>query len=82
MHAGSIHLCGKSHATRDKKATAGYPCGHHAELLLLDKGDEVLDLLGQLWVLEVLCGVRVGGLVAGVCVAERHVVVVFCDKGA
>jgi len=45
---------------------------HHAEFAPLNKGLEVLDLLTEGRLLLVLLGVGVGGLVAGICVAERH----------
>lgn len=46
--------------------------GHHAELALVDEALKVLNLLLERGLLEVLCGVRVGGLAAGVCVGERR----------
>lgn len=66
-------LGGEGHAARDKKATAGNASGHHAVLGLVDEVDEIVDLLGELRLLLVLGDIRVGGLAAGVCVAERHV---------
>lgn len=69
----SSYLGGQCHASRNQQALAGNACGHHAELLLLYKAHEVLDLVLELGVLEVLLGVGVGGLVARVGVGERHV---------
>jgi hypothetical protein len=54
--------------------------GQQAELALVDEALEVLDLLLERGLLEVLCGVRVGGLAAGVCVGEgRHFEGLFVD---
>lgn len=79
-----VYLCGQSHAARGKQSIVAYPCSHHAELLPVDKGDQVLDLLLQLRILQVLLSIWVRGLVAGVCVAERHLggltEVVICDE--
>lgn len=63
-----------SHAARYKHAVAAYPCVHQAELLLVDKLDEILDLVLEVGAcLEVLCGVWIGRLVRWwVCVGERH----------
>jgi len=70
-------LGGKSHAARHEKSTLGYPCGHHAELLLLDEGDEILNLVLQIGIwLKVLLNIWVGRLAAGICVAERHLALV------
>jgi hypothetical protein len=66
------HPCGDGHASAGKKTILGLG-GHHAELALVDESLQVLDLLLEGGVLEVLCGVRVGGLAAGVGVGEgRH----------
>ena len=66
------HPCGDSHASAGKKTVLSLS-GHHAELALVDECLQVLDLLLEGGVLEVLCGVRVGGLAAGVGVGEgRH----------
>jgi hypothetical protein len=64
---------GDGHASAGKKTVLSLG-GHHAELALVDEGLEVLDLLLKRGILEVLCGVRVGRLAAGVCVGEpgRH----------
>ena len=70
---------GDSHAPAGEKTILGLG-GHHAELALVDKALEVLDLLLEGGLLEVLCGVRVGGLAAGVCVGEgRHFESLFVD---
>jgi hypothetical protein len=66
------HPGGDGHASAGEKTILGHG-GHHAELVLVDEALEVLDLLLKVRVLEVLRGVRVGGLVAGVGVGEgRH----------
>ena len=68
-----MYLCGQSHAAGGQKAVADAR-GHHAELLLVDECDQVLDLLLQLGRLLVLGGVRVRWLVGrgGLGVAVRH----------
>lgn len=67
-------LGGEGHAARDEESTAGDASGHHAVLGLVDKGDEISDLLLEgVGLLKVLGSVGVGGLAAGVCVAERHI---------
>jgi hypothetical protein len=73
------HPCGDGHASASKKTILGLG-GHHAELALVDESLQVLDLLLEGGVLEVLCGVRVGGLAAGVGVGEgRHSEGLFVD---
>jgi hypothetical protein len=47
-------------------------CGHHAELALLDEGDQILNLLLQRRLLEVLLLVWVGWVIACIRVAERR----------
>ena len=55
---------------------------HHAELALVDKGLKVLNLLLEGGVLDVLCGVRVGGLSASLSVGEgRHLEGLFVECG-
>jgi len=76
---GQAHPCGDGHASAGKKIILSLG-GHHAELALLDKRLQVLDLLLERGLLEVLCGVRVGGLAAGVGVGEgRHSEGLFVD---
>ena len=71
---------GDSHAPAGEKTILGLG-GHHAELALVDEALEVLNLLLERGLLEVLCGVRVGGLAAGVCVGEgRHFEGLFVDS--
>lgn len=66
------HPCGEGHASAGEKTVLSLG-GHHAELALVDECLQVLDLLLERGLLDVLCGVRVGGLVAGVGVGEgRH----------
>ena len=67
------YLCGQGHAAGCQQTSADSG-GHHAELLLLDERNEILDLLLELWRLLVLGGVWVRGLVSrsGVGVAVRH----------
>ena len=73
------HPCGDSHASAGKDVILSLG-GHHAELALVDERLQVLDLLLEGGLLEVLCGVRVGGLVAGVGVGEgRHSEGLFVD---
>lgn len=60
---------GDSHASAGEETFVGLG-SQHAELALVDEALEVLDLLLERGLLEVLCGVRVGGLAAGVCVGE------------
>ena len=67
------YLGGQSHASACQQAVRRLR-GHHAELASADEVDEVLHLLLQARVLDVGCSVRVGRLVAGVGVAEGHVV--------
>ena len=63
---------GNSHAPAGEETILGFG-SHHAELALVNEALEVFDLLLERGLLEVLCGVRVGGLAAGVCVGEgRH----------
>ena len=69
-----VYLGGESHAARHEQTTAGYSCRHHAEFGFFDKFDQILHLFAERWVLEVLLGIRVCGLIAGVCVAKRHFV--------
>lgn len=59
------YLAGKSHTSAHDE-TVRSPRAHHAELALLDKGNQVSDLVAELWVLEVLGLVRVGILDVGV----------------
>ena len=73
------HPCGDSHASAGKDVILSLG-GHHAELALVDERLQVLDLLLEGGLLEVLRGVRVGGLVAGVGVGEgRHSEGLFVD---
>ena len=77
------HPSGDSHAPACEKTFVSLG-GQQAELALVDEALEVLDLLLERGLLEVLCGVRVGGLAAGVCVGEgRHFEGLFvaCRKG-
>ena len=75
----SAYPGGDSHAPAGKKTLVSLG-GQHAELALVDEALEVLDLLLEGGLLEVLCGVRVGGLVAGVGVGEgRHSEGLFVD---
>lgn len=73
IHVERAHLGCQSHAARYKKTTVCNACCHHTELVLLDEANEVLDLLLELGVFLVLGDIRVGSLVTGVCVGERHV---------
>ena len=67
------YLGGEGHRAAGKQVAVAGVCGEQAELGLVNEGEEVLDLLLQRHLLEVLLRVRVGGLGAGVCVAEgRH----------
>lgn len=70
---GETCLGCQCHAARHELAGLSDACGHHAELLLLDEGDEVLDLVLQVGGVNVLGDIWVGGLVTGGSVAERHV---------
>ena len=45
---------------------------HHTELVLVDEGDQILNLLFQRGLLDVLLCIWVGRLVARVSVAEGH----------
>lgn len=72
--AVSAYLGSKSHASARQLSIVGLR-GHHAELAPVDEVGQVIDLLLQRRVLDVLCGVWVGWLVAGVGVAERHLCV-------
>ena len=75
------HPGGNSHASAGEKTVLGLG-GQHAELALVDEALEVLNLLLKGGVLDVLCGVRVGGFAAGVCVGEgRHLESLFVDCG-
>ena len=65
----SAYPGGDSHAPAGKKTLVSLG-SQHAELALVDEALEVLNLLLEGRVLDVLCGVRVGGLGAGVCVGE------------
>jgi len=76
----ATHPCGEGHASAGKKTVLSLG-GHHAELALINESLEVLDLLLEGGVLDVLRGVRVGGLVAGVGVGEgRHSEGLFVDS--
>lgn len=67
------HPGGDGHASAGEKTILGLG-SHHAELALVDEALEVLNLLLEVGVLEVLRGVRVGGLAASVGVGEgRHI---------
>lgn len=73
------HPGGEGHASAGEKTILGLG-GHHAEFALVDEGLEVLDLLLEGGVLDVLCGVRVGGLGAGLSVGEgRHLEELFVE---
>lgn len=61
------HPGGEGHASAGEQTILGLG-SHHAELALVDEGLEVLDLLLEGGVLDVLCGVRVGGLSASLSV--------------
>lgn len=74
LKKGEEYLGGEGHASRDEQSALCYPCCHHAELALLDEVDKVFYLLFERWVLEVLLSVGVGWLVAGIRIAERHLV--------
>lgn len=65
------YLSCQSHASAHEQTVAGYSCGHHAELARVDERNQVLDFLPERGiVVEVLRLVGVGGLRAGVGVAE------------
>lgn len=67
------YLSSEGHGTAGKQVAVVSMCGEQAELGLVDEGEKVLDLLLQGDLILVLLGVGVGGLGAGVCVAEgRH----------
>lgn len=78
------YFCGKGHASADDQVLRRHTRGHHAELLLLDKRNEILDLCCKSRLILVLGHIGVGGLVGwSVCVAEsgRHLagLVEICD---
>ena len=65
------YLCGQSHTSAGEETILRHG-GHHAELALVDKCREVIDLLLEAGLLLVLLLVGVGGLGAGVGVGERR----------
>lgn len=66
------HLGRQSHTSRDEQSAAVDTGGHHGELALLHKVDEVLDLFTEGGFIFVLLLVGIRGLAAGVGVAEGH----------
>ena len=62
------YLAGESHGTRDEQSAVGYPGRHHAKFGFLDEADKILYLVLEVRVLEVFLSIRVGGLIASVCV--------------
>lgn len=48
-------------------------CGHHAEFAVGHELDQVVDLDPEIELLLVGLLVRVGWLVADICVGERHI---------
>lgn len=67
------YLGGESHSAAGKQVAVAGVCSEQTELGLVNEGKEVLDLLLQGHLILVLRSVRVGGLGAGVGVAEgRH----------
>lgn len=74
------YLGGKSHSTAGKQVAVASVCGEEAELSLVDESEEIFDLLLQGDLILVLCCVGVGGLGAGVGVAEgRHGESLWCS---
>ena len=69
-----VYLGSEGHASRDKHATVCYSCGHHAEFAFFSESDKVLHLFFEARILEVLLDIGIGWLIAGICVAERHLV--------
>ena len=55
-------LAGEGHAARHEEATGSVLGGHHAELALLDEGDEVFDFFVEWSLVQVRSLVRVHGL--------------------
>ena len=67
------YLGSESHSTAGKQIAVAGVCGEQAELGLVDESEQVFDLLLQGDLVLVLCCVGVGGLGAGIGVAEgRH----------
>lgn len=74
------YLGGKSHSAAGKQIAVACVGGEQAELGLVNEGKKVLNLLLQRDLILVLCCVWVGGLGAGVGVAEgRHGESLWCS---
>lgn len=67
-----FNLSGNGHTPRGEKTGAISPCGQHAELGCGNEVDETVDFLFQRRFVQVLRFVRVGRLIAGVCVTKGH----------
>lgn len=75
-----IYLGGQSHSATGEQVAVACVGGEQAELGLVNEGEKVLDLLLQRYLILVLCCVWVGGLGAGVGVAEgRHGESLWCS---
>lgn len=64
------YLSGECHSTAGEQVAVASVCCEQAELGLIDEGEKVFNLLLQGYLILVLRCVRVGGLGAGVGVAE------------
>lgn len=69
---GSLNLSGHGHTPRGEETGAISPCGQHAELGCGYEVDETVDFLFQRRFVQVLRFVRIGRLIAGVCITKGH----------